>query len=220
MIDEFEEYEEYFGDPSAADSVILKAKSDLFGLLTDEARDLLEKVSKANEELESLQSDIVHARYELQSIEADQVRERKKLDELKNGWLPKELVQRFVHDATGGFAPGDTVYTIKPTVRQKECPLCAGSKNVSASIHGQIFDIKCPECSGYGRKSEYTYSVDERRVAEVRLKLCFEERRINRWSSDVVYLTGNDYSTNPKELYRSREEAEAALKGEADGKDT
>ena len=213
MIDEFEEYEEYFGDPSAADSVILKAKEDLLGLLTDEARDLLEKVSKANEELELLQSDIVSARYELQSIAAAQVRERKKLDELKNGWLPKELVQRFVHDATGGFAPGDTVYTIKTTAQQKECPLCAGSKNVFASIHGQIFNITCPECSGYGRKSEYIYSVDVRRVAEVRLKLCFEESRINKWSSDVVYLAGNDFSSNPKDLYRSREEAEAALKG-------
>ena len=215
MIDEFEEYEEYFGDPSAADSVILKAKEDLLGLLTDEARDLLEKVSKANEELEFLQSDIVNARYELQSIEADQVRERKKLDELKNGWLPKELVQQFVHDATGGFAPGDTVYTMKTTTVRKECPLCGGAKNVSASIHGQIFDIKCPECGGYGVKTEYSYSIEERKVAEVRLKLCFEGRRINRWSSDCVFLTGNDYSTNPKELYRSREEAEAALKGES-----
>lgn len=214
MIDVFEEYEEYFGDPSAADSVILKAKSDLFGLLTDEARDLLEKVSKANEELESLQSDIVHARYELQSIEADQVRERKKLDELKNGWLPKELVQRFVHDATGGFAPGDTVYTIKSTSLYNECPLCEGAKSVSASIHGQIFDIKCPECGGYGVKTEYSYSVEERKVAEVRLKLCFEEKRINHWSSDCVYLAGNDFSADPKNLYKSREEAEAALKGE------
>lgn len=208
MIDEFEEYEEYFGEPSAADSVILKAKEDLFGLLKNESRDLLEKVAKANEELDALQSDIVSAKYELQSIKADQIRERKKLDELKNGWLPKELVQRFVHDATGDFAPGDTVYTIKTTVRQKECPLCAGTKNVSASIHGQIFDIKCPECSGYGQKSEYTHSVDERRVAEVRLKLCFEERRINRWSSDVVYLAGNDFCSDPKDLYSSREEAE------------
>ena len=48
-------------------------------------------------------------------------------------------------------------------------------------------------------------------MRRVDMKLCFEDRRCGRWTSEAVFIRGREYAINPKELYRDKEEAEAAL---------
>jgi len=203
--------EEYYYEPSAADAIICEAKEQLLSLLTEEAKSTLSSAVKAKEELRKLDNEICYAKQRLNDIVWQQKREEEKLANMKNHSLPREFVKRIVTNLTGDYAPGDTVFIIASHTQYDKCPMCNGAQKVSAIIGEDRYDVQCPRCNGYGQVHTDSHQVVEKKVSEVRVKLCFEADRVNRWSTDSVFLNGCDFSISPENLYRTTEDAEKAM---------
>ena len=200
-----------FAEPSEADLVIDEAKEKLYDLLKDEIKKTIEEANEAKKKLDRLKSDVYTEEYKLSYIKSQQEQEKKKLDELKADHLPREFIRRLVTKYTGDICPGDIVYVIREDHKQRTCPMCGGTQKVNADIDGIPYMVKCPECDGRGYLYDITRYIKEKIVDEVRMKLCFEADRVGIWSQDTISLRGQDWNTAPDSLYRSREEAEAAL---------
>jgi len=59
--------------------------------------------------------------------------------------------------------------------------------------------------------------VNKRTVDGVYLKLCFNSNRVSYWNTENIYLGGKEYSTNPKFIFKSEEEALAYIAKEGGG---
>lgn len=59
--------------------------------------------------------------------------------------------------------------------------------------------------------------VQEKTVTGIYLRLCFGKERVNIWNTDASFWIISDWSTAKEKIYRTPEEAEAALEGENNG---
>jgi len=209
----FEEYEEYFYEPSEADTIIDEAKEKLNDLLTEEVKQTMKQASEAKQSLEKLQKEIREAEYRLGNLKLEHQREEKKWENLDQYHMPRQYIKRLVEAVAGDFAPGDTVYALAVDFQNEECPLCHGNKEVECKIADsqEVLSINCPTCKGRGYRSKRIDYIKERKVSEVHLKLCFDDYRVCYWSSNCIYLDGRDSSTDIKDIFHTKEEAEKAL---------
>lgn len=208
----FYDYEEYLSEPSEADKTIEETKDKLHDLITDEARGVMEGYRKAKEEINVLDREISRKKIEINTLQQkinELETQHEQIDKYK---MPRKYIDSFVRDVTGHFAPGDKVFVIDSKTKRVQCDKCKGEKKVRAIIEGEENTIECPKCRGYGVVSEYSKAIKEKTIYDVRLKLCFEKDRVGVWTSDSVYVRGQEYAVNPNEIYETYEEAEKSLK--------
>lgn len=209
----FEEYGEYFSQPSEVDLIIDEAKEKLNALLTEEVKQTMEQASEAKRTLEQIQREIRKAEYKLGNLKLEHQREEEKWEKLDQYRMPRQYIKKLVEAVAGDFAPGDTVYAIKSKFTAIPCPLCQGRKKVECTVvdrPGSIM-LTCPTCSGLGRKNELSEYVKECKVSQVRMKLCFDSDRVCYWDKECVFLDNQDYNTDIKNIFHTKEEAEKAL---------
>ena len=209
----FEDYEDIFCQPSEAEEVIDEALGKLRELFTDNVKNTIEEAKNATEQLVGLTQRLRETEWKLKESEAKLGAAEKKFEEAELRDMPRKYIHRFVEEATGGYAPGDTVWVINKRGERRTCETCGGAKKVDAVINGKVHSCDCPTCRGYGAVTVYSDVVEQKTVQEVRLMLCFEESRANYWSTDSVFLDHCDYSTKPDRIFPTEEAARAALKG-------
>lgn len=207
----FEEYEDCVVSVGEADCVIKNAVDELENLLTSEARSLMEQARSAKKESEGANMELLRLKRAISEADAELERKKRKLDEYEKTCLPNEFVRRMVFNATGGYAPGDKVYQIVSDRHESKCTACGGSKEISVTIDGTEHKAQCPVCKGWGYVATYTDRIKESTVSSVYLKLCFRKDRVSYWNTECVFLDGKDSSTNPKKIFRTKEDAERAI---------
>lgn len=213
-----DEYCDVFAEPSEADKIIDKAVNDLSALLTDaaksaisEALDAARKQKEAEDKLEETEREIKYAERKLASINEKIEAALKRADEIEIRDIPDKYLNRMVRRAIGSYAPGDKVWIIQYEVKFIECPLCHGQKELDSIIDGKPMRIKCPECSGDGKKRETPYHIKETEISDIYLKLCFGENRVSYWNLENIRLQGRDYDVSLDRIFATKEEAEKAL---------
>lgn len=210
--------DDVFESLSEAEQVVDMAKQQLFDLLKEDIKSALQEAASARKELSSLKNELAHVRYEARKWEKKIAEEKARFERAKDFDIPKMYIDRIVRNLTGNFGPGDTVYVIEKENHYDTCPKCKGAKKVEAIIDGEAFSVSCPACSGCGRIATYDPpSVVGKKVNEVRLRLCFKKDRVCPWNTENVFLDGWEWSVDPKKIYRTPEEAWAALRGGQDG---
>ena len=207
----FEEYEDIY-EPTAADEIYTKAVEKFKSLLSDDVKAIAQKARDAEKELKILQSQIRDNKSALEYAKKELETKRGEITKYDMYHLPRALVERMVAETTGGFAPGDEVWRIKEEWSYPKCPRCGGEKKLIAKLgNGEDALVRCPECDGSGTTRKVKRSIERTTVREVYMRLCFDEHRCSRWTSDSVFIRGRENAINPEKLYREEEEAEAAL---------
>lgn len=212
----FEDYDDIFGEPSEVEMIIKNAETELKALFTEKVKKTIEEARKAQQLLDELQNKIHSAKWKLDTINDEIVKAADRQANAEMYDIPKKYIQRFVEKATGGYAPGDTVWVINNERVGSPCSTCNGNKKVKAIICGVETEITCPKCNGYGTEHKYIKKVEKSNVSGVHLKLCFRDNRVSFWNTDSVFLGRNDFSTNPEHIFPTEEAAQKALKGGAD----
>lgn len=209
----YEDYEEYYADPSEADAIIDEAKEKLNALLTEEVKQTMEQAKAAQKSLEKIQREIRESEYKLGNLKLEHQREEEKWETIDQYRMPRQYIKQLVEAVAGDFVPGDTVYALAVDFQNEECPLCHGSKEVECKIADsqEVLSIKCPTCNGRGCLAKRIDYVKERKVSGIYMKLCFDEDGVRYWSKDCVYLDNRDSSTDIKNIFHTKEEAEKAL---------
>lgn len=211
----FEAYEEMFSDVEGANAIIEQARADLHALLTDEVKDIIHEAANAKEELDKLQTELRSVKWLIRQKQIELAKMKEECEQAETRDIPRKYIDKFVRDATGYFAPGDTVWHLTSMYKRIHCDLCNGKKDVLANIGTELIKIRCPACSGYGEKTITEKVVEQRKVANVHLELCFSSDRVNYWNTKCVYLDRDEYNTDVKSIFRTEEEALAALNGGA-----
>lgn len=208
--------EDVFDSLSEAEQVVDRAKQQLYDLLKENIKSTLQEAASARKELSSLKNELAHARHEAGKWEKKIAEEKARFEQAKDYDIPNMYLDRIVRNLTGNFAPGDTVYVIEKGSHYDTCPKCKGTRKVKAIIDGETVSVSCPACDGRGIIVIYDPArVVEKEVTGVRLLLCFEKDRVCPWNTENVFLNDQNWSVDPKKIYRTPEEAsEAAMKGE------
>jgi len=215
----FEDYADCFDEPSEAEQIIQKAADDLKNLLTEAAKNVVAQAAAAKEELESLQNKIRERKCRLSRIEKELAEAERRSETAEMHDIPRKYIKRFVREMVGDFAPGDTVWMIEDDeddVEWAECHLCRNRKMIHICAGEVEYDVPCPNCNGSGKVCVRNKIVAEKRISSIRLKLCFGDG-VRYWSKDCIYIEGREYPVPLKSLYKTREEAEAALSAQEKG---
>ena len=126
--------------------------------------------------------------------------------------MPRKYIDSFVRDTTGYFAPGDKVFIIDETTKSIQCDKCNGEKNIKAIIDDEVNTIQCIKCKGYGVVGETVRTIKETTIDNVHLKLVFKKDRVSLWTRDCVYVRGEEYAVDPKDIFKTYEDAEKSMK--------
>ena len=208
----FNDYEEYLREPSEVDGIIEEMKDKLHSLITDEAKGVMNEYRKAKEEANKLDLDISRKRGRINNLNRMIEELEEKYEHTDKYKMPRKYIDSFVRDYTGNFAPGDKVFVIDRSNKRVTCDKCGGEKKLQAIVDGEEIEINCIKCKGYGAISEPTKTIKETKIDSVRLKLSFDRDRVNIWSSDCVEVVGREYSVDPKDIFKTYEEAEKSMK--------
>lgn len=208
----FSNYEDYLYESSKADELMEEMKDKLHELITDEAKEIMEAYRAAEGEISELNKQIGRKKVMIRNLQEElKELEGKKIKAEKYD-MPRKYIDAFVRDITGCFAPGDKVFVLQSKAKITTCNKCNGEKKVVAIIEGEESTIECPKCKGYGKVSEWYDIVEEKQIENVHLKLCFQKDRVGVWTSDSVYVRGQEYAVKPEYIFKSREDAEKAMK--------
>lgn len=209
----FEEYGEYFSEPSEVDLIIDEAKEKLNALLTEEVKQTMEQAKAAKKSLEKIQGEIREAKISLGNLVAEHKRQEQKWENLDQYRMPRQYIKKLVEAVAGDFAPGDTVYAIRTRYGKKDCPMCHGEKTLEGTVTDRpgLITFSCPTCKGLGYLEDRRLYVEETKVTSVDVKLRFRDDRVSYWSNDCLYLGNREYSTRPEDIFHTKEEAEKAL---------
>lgn len=218
--DELEDFdlEDMFDDMGAAEKVVAQARQQLSELLKDGIKKTIADAAQARKELADLERQITTARYELLKWQREAAKAQEEFEKAQDFDIPQKYIDRITHNLTGDFVPGDKAYVIETDGNYAKCPRCAGKKRIIVQAGDEELAVECPECDGSGtvyvREPPH---IEEKTVTNVRLSLCFKKDRVSLWSRDNLYLDNSDWSTNPKDVYHSPEEARAAMEAKTDG---
>ena len=104
---------------------------------------------------------------------------------------------------------GDKVWVVKTKYDSVKCDMCDGTGKVRI-VNSNNDEITCPSCSGRGTTSKSYYVVEEDKVKDIYLKLCFDrERRVCLWNTENIYLqSSSEYSTSIKRIFETEAEAQ------------
>lgn len=207
----FNDYEDYLIEPSKADELIEEMKDKLHELITDEAKEIMVAYRKAENELSDLNRQITRKKRDIKNLQEELKELEDKQIKADKYDMPRKYIDAFVRDVTGYFAPGDKVFVLQSKSKRVDCNKCNGEKKIKAIIEDEENTIECPKCKGYGSVSEYYDIIEEKEIRDVYLKLCFEESRVRIWTSDSVYIRGEEYAIQPENIFKTYEDAKKAL---------
>lgn len=207
----FYDYEEYLNEPSEIDRLIEETKDKLHDLIKDEAKGVLAAYVEAKENIKKLNVDILIKKNEISNLQRKIEKLEEEYDHTDKHKMPKKYIDSFVKDYTGNFAPGDKVFIIDRSYKRVTCDKCGGDKKIKAIIDGEKTEITCVKCKGYGSTSNTVKTIKETKIDSVHLKLCFGRDRVNIWNSDCIEVVGREYSVNPKDVFKSYEDAKKSL---------
>lgn len=207
----FDNYEDYLYSSSKADELIEEMKEKLHELITDEAKEIMVAYRKAENELSDLNRQITRKKRDIKNLQEELRELEDKHTKADKYDMPRKYIDAFVRDVTGYFAPGDKVFIIDRKSERVQCDKCNGEKKVKAIIADEENTITCPKCNGYGSVSEHYDTIEEREIRDVYLKLCFEKSRVGIWTSDSVYIRGEEYAIKPENIFKTYEDAKKEL---------
>lgn len=207
----FDNYEDYLYSSSKADELIEKMKEKLHELITDEAKEMMEAYRKAENELSDLNGQITRKKRDIKNLQEELKELEEKQIKTDKYDMPRKYIDAFVRDITGYFAPGDKVFVLESKANRIDCNKCSGKKKVKAIIEGEESTIECPKCKGYGTVAECYDIIEEKEIRDVYLKLCFGKNRVGVWTSDSVYVKGEEYAIKPENIFKTYEDAEKVL---------
>lgn len=210
--DDVDEDGDLIWDQTQAESIIRQAADDLQAVLSEKIKEIIQQAKEARSQLEKIRQEIAWNECRIHETELELREAQQKAENFEKLEMPAKYIQAFVRDATGFYAPGDKVFYVKTTCDRKECPICHGKKKINASYEGETFSVFCPKCDGYGSIGIKHPGVVETEIKNVYLKLCFDKYKANYWNTESVFVSGSEYSVDPKRLYRTREEAEVYAK--------
>lgn len=209
----FEEYDEMFSEPSKAEQIIEDAKAALWNELTEEVKQLMDDANEAKTKADEIRNEIPGLNWQKAQLEEEikQLREQKVYVEAHE--VPAKQVKAIVNHLTKDFRPGDECWVIGSEYERHTCEKCGGSEKVSAVIGGETMEITCPVCRGYGTVSKSTYFPKKSKIKDVRMLLCFDSsNRMNRWSTETLKVDGHDDRNRADSVFKTEEEAKAAIK--------
>lgn len=209
----FEEHDDMFSEPSKAEQIIEDAKAALWNALTEEVKQLMENANEASTKANKLIAEISSLNFEKTEMEKEikQLRDQKVYVEAHE--VPARQVKAIVNHLTKDFRPGDECWVIGSEYERHTCEMCGGKEKVSADIGGETFEIDCPTCRGYGTVSKSTHFPKKSKVTEVRMLLCFDSsNRMNIWSTETLNVDGLDDRNRAGSVFKTEEEAKAAIK--------
>lgn len=207
-----EEYDELFNNFSEAESVIEQANEELSRLLSERVKSTLDKAKEAEMTLDDLLMEISSAKAKRDMINREFEEARRKAEQAEIQELPGKYIAKYVRAQTGGFAPGDTVFTVDKETHLEQCPLCEGEKDVNAAINGEVHLIRCPKCSGLGNLYIPDYKVMQKKIESIRLQLGFSNGRVSFWEAASIALAGESFNRNIESIYLTEAAASEALK--------
>ena len=114
----FEDYDVFY-EPTEAEMIVEEAKCNIIALFTEEVKKTIEYAAKAKERLEKLQSKIRQAENKLTDANKRLQIMQERVDNAELYDVPRKYISKFVQHATGGYAPGDVVYTIRHNTRSE-----------------------------------------------------------------------------------------------------
>lgn len=209
----FEEYDDMFSEPSKAEQIIEDAKAALWNELTEEVKQLMDDANEASTKANKLIAEISSLNFEKTELEKEikQLREQKVYVEAHE--VPARQVKAIVNHLTKDFHPGDECWVIDAKYERHTCEKCGGKEKVLADIGGETLEIDCPTCRGYGTVSKSTYFPKKSKITNVRMLLCFDpSNRMNRWSTETLKVDGSDDRNRAGSVFKTEEEAKAAIK--------
>lgn len=168
---------------------------------------VIDEYGRAVDRLDILQSSVRSKGNELKQLE-------EKLEYIKNDDkynMPRMYINKFVKEHTGGYAPGDKVWVISSKYERVICDCCEGTGKLKVNLPVGERIVNCPDCRGYGFNHVAKKVIEEKKVERVDLRLCFTDR-VNLWNNECVYCYNCDGSIKPEYIFRTKEEAEQALK--------
>lgn len=206
------DFEDYIIEPSEFEKVVEEMKDKLHDLIKDEAKKMMEDYKQMDEEFIGLKKEVTRKKRELERLEKEIEDMETKYEQADIRDIPKKYMDRIVRYYTGNFAPGDKVFTIEGRSKQIQCDKCQGKRKIKANIDGEEITIECIKCKGYGTITDTSKIIEERTIDDVYLKLGFRKDRVSLWSSDCVYVRGREYAVDPKNIFKTYEDAEKSMK--------
>lgn len=204
----WDEYYDMYNEPSELDIIVNEALDKIQENVKEVMKLKLEKLAKLDEDIDEKSKELSTLKYKLSMAQMELSKIVKKAEELEDK-IPARYVDRFIHNAIGNFAPGDKVWVVKTKYDSVKCDMCDGTGKVRL-VNSNNTKISCPSCSGRGTTSKSYYIVEEDKVTDIYLKLCFDkEHRACYWNKENIYLESNtEYSTNVNRIFETEAEAQ------------
>lgn len=201
-----------FSEPSRAEQIIEDAKAALWNELTEEVKQLMDDANEAKTKADEIRREDSSLNWGKAQLEEEikQLREQKVYVEAHE--VPKRQVEAIVSHLTKDFRPGDECWVIDAKHEWHTCEKCGGKKKVSADIGGETVEVDCPTCKGYGTVLISTYFPKKSKITDVRMLLCFDSsNRMNIWSTETLIVDGRDDRNRAGSVFKTEEEAKAAI---------
>ena len=204
----WDEYYDMYNEPSELDMIVEEALDKIQENVKEVMRLKLEKLAKLDEDIDEKSKELSTLKYKLSMAQMELSKVAKKTEELEDK-IPARYVDRFIHNAIGNFAPGDKVWVVKEKYDSIKCDMCDGIGKVRI-VNLNNDEIACPGCYGRGTTSKSYYVVEEDKVNDIYLKLCFDrERRACLWNTENIYLeSSSEYSTSIKRIFDNEQAAQ------------
>lgn len=207
----FEDYEDMFSEPSKAEQIIEDAKAALWNELTEETKQVMDNANEARTKSDEIRNEISYMNWQKAQLEEEikQLREQKIYVEAHE--VPARQVKAIVNHLTKDFRPGDECWVIDAKYDRHTCEKCGGKKRVQATIGGETMEVECPACRGRGSLEKTIHYVRKDSVRNVTLWLRFDNYNRTEWETDPIYLRDSIYGRKVDGIFKTEEEAKAAI---------
>lgn len=204
----WDEYYDMYNEPSKLDIIVNEALDNIQENVKEVMKLKLEKLANLDKDISEKSKELSDLTYRLSIVKRNFNEMKKKAEELEDK-MPAKYIDKFIHDAIGYFAPGDKVWVVKTKYDSIKCDMCDGIGKVKI-VNSNNDEITCPSCSGRGTTSKSYYVVEEDKVKDIYLKLCFDrERRACLWNTENIYLeSSSEYSTSIKRIFDNEQAAQ------------
>lgn len=201
------DYDDYFVESSEFEEIVSEAEENIKSLFNERVKSIIDGVKEKEKKLKVLESQIRQSEAKKSRIENDLKEAEEKAKKIDCN-MPQKYIDKFVSEATKGFVPGDTAWRVSTDYEMKECPFCNGKRRLITNVKGREIEVNCPECQGSGKVRDPFTVVKRIKISRVDLTLCFRNNRVTYWTTECIYVDGDDYKCTVENLFRTEEEAQ------------
>ncbi|RFB34956.1 hypothetical protein [Brevibacillus sp. VP] len=127
----------------------------------------------------------------------------------------KQGADQTKRELMGGFKLGDKVWFVRRECKPIPCDMCSGKGELRAKAIEvpESFKINCPNCKGYGEKSNYEYSVAQGIIREIKIhtwawEKCFES---TFYIEPTSYRANDSVESKHSKIFHTEEECQKAI---------